>query len=187
MFINDGKCAQNVVFFYNQWQDLYTAFKAEKVVKHWINEPPTIDVVTDLCHPYKDNGGSIIIVDDFQNRLGADVQEMFTTLSHHLNFVIILLVQNIFPKNRHFRDISLNAKYVIVFKSPRDQMQIRSFAKQIEPGNTNYIVQSFAEATKKPYSYLFFDLHQETKDILRIRSNILQKEFPIRIWTSKTC
>ena len=41
-----------------------------------------------------------------------------------LQFAEGLLVQNLFPKNKETRTISLNAHYMVVFKNPRDKSQI---------------------------------------------------------------
>ena len=183
----EPKCMQNVCYYYNQWQTAFNDIRSSNAVTHWLNELPTVDSVKELCTPFIGRGGSVLIIDDFQNQITKDVQEIFTTLSHHLELTVFLLGQNIFSKNKFFRDISLNSKYICLFKSPRDQLQIVSFARQFQPNNSAYVIQSFREATKRPYSYMLFDLHQETPDFLRIKSNIFEHEFPMRIWLAKTC
>ena len=59
-----------------------------------------------------------------------------------------------------------------MFKNPRDMSSIRYFSRQIDPTNSKNIIDIFMKATKKPFSYLLFDLTQETPDELRLRSNI---------------
>ena len=49
---------------------------------------------------------------------------------------------------------------------------IRYFSRQIDPSNFKSIIDIYNKATKKPFSYLLFDLTQETPDDLRYRSNI---------------
>lgn len=164
---------QNIIFYYHQWQSLYENFRQENIVKHWINKLPTEDDVKERTLLYKDKGGSIIVIDDFAQELNKGVATIFSELVHHTNSVVILLTQNIFSKNIYFRDISLNSTYVILFKNPRDSLQIVNFARQFSPGKNPYIVQAYKEATKSAYSYLLFDLHQSTRDDLRVRSNVL--------------
>jgi hypothetical protein len=179
----DPRCKQNIIFYYHQWQHSYESFKKENIVKEWINKLPTQDDVLEKTLLYKDKGGSIIVIDDFAQEVTRDTVNIFSILVHHTNTVVFLLTQNIFPKNPVFRDISLNASYVIVFKNPRDSLQIVSFAKQFSPGNNKFVVDSYADATKRPYSYLLFDLHQTTPNILRLRSNIIPSEGePMKIY-----
>ena len=59
-----------------------------------------------------------------------------------------------------------------MFKNPRDMSSIRYFSRQIDPTNSKNIIDIYTKATKKPFSYLLFDLTQETPDELRLRSNI---------------
>ncbi len=179
-------CKQNILYYYNQWQSAFDAFQQENIVREWVNKLPTTEDVREKTLLYKDKGGSVIVIDDFAQKLNKDIVDIFSILSHHTNSVVILLTQNIFSKNPVFRDISLNSTYVILFKNPRDSSQIVSFAKQFAPGKNGYIVEAYKEATKSPYSYLLFDHHQATPDILRVRSNILQSEWPLKIYMPKT-
>jgi len=43
------------------------------------------------------------------------------------------LFQDIFPKSLHTRVISLNTKYIVAFKNPRDKLQFQCLARQIYP------------------------------------------------------
>ena len=93
------------------------------------------------------------------------------------------MTQNLFSKNPVFRDISLNATYNIIFKNPRDSSQISHFARQYAPGKAKMILDVYKKATQKPHTYLLFDNHQEMRDEVRIRSNILQEGGnPVLVW-----
>lgn len=72
--------------------------------------------------------------------------------------------------------MSLNAHYMILFKNPRDASQISHLAKQMYPGKTKYVQEAYADATSKPYGYLFIDLKQDTPEYGRLRTNILPGE-----------
>ena len=67
---------------------------------------------------------------------------------------------------------------MIILKNPRDQKQIFSLAQQISPYRPNWVIESYLEATKNPYSYILLDFKPSTPDILRIRSRILPSEKP---------
>ena len=58
------------------------------------------------------------------------------------------LMQNLFPPGRRSRTISLNCHYMIVFKNPRNLLGISILASQMYPHSTNFLVQSFQDATE---------------------------------------
>ena len=69
--------------------------------------------------------------------------------------------------------MNLNSQYLILFKNPRDAGQISYLARQMFPGKSKFLVDSFKDATSRPYGYLFLDLKADTDDNLRVRANIL--------------
>ena len=79
-------------------------------------------------------------------------------------------MQNLFPKNKESRTISLNSQYIVVFKNPRDVSQM---AKQMYPGRVKFVQEAFADATSTPYGYILVDLEQDTPEDLRLRTSIL--------------
>jgi hypothetical protein len=185
VLFEDPRCRQNIIYYYNQWQTSFDAFRKENIVKSWVDKLPTADKVKEVTALYKDRGGSVLVIDDFAQELTPDIVDLFSILCHHTNSVVILLTQNIFSKNRVFRDISLNSTYVVLFKNPRDASQITSFARQFAPGKTKYIVEAFKEATSKPYSYMLFDFHQSTPEEIRVRSRVLPHDGPMVAWLMK--
>ena len=104
------------------------------------------------------------------------VSDLFTRGSHHRGLTVMYLTQNLFPPGKLSRTISLNSHYMIVFKNPRDSLGISTLGRQMYPHNTNFLLQSFQDATKKPYGYLLLDLHQLTPENMRLRTNILPGE-----------
>jgi hypothetical protein len=181
---NEPKC-RNIIYYYNHWQPAFTEFEKQNIITHWVQGVPTLEDISERVNPFTEHGGSMVIIDDFAHMLPPTITELFTVVSHHANCGVILLSQNLFEKNPVFRQISLNSTYFSVFKNPRDGMQIAAFARQLNPTNWKFIIDSYKEATKKPHTYLFFDNHQKTCDELRIRSNILPHEAPMRIWVPK--
>jgi hypothetical protein len=75
---------------------------------------------------------------------------------------------------------------MVLFKNPRDASQIVNFAKQIAPGDVKRILDSFNDATKRPYSYMLFDLHQSTPEDFRMRTNIFRENSsPMKVYMKK--
>ena len=123
----------------------------------------------DNLHDMLDNDkNSLVIVDDLMFECSKDqrMSELFTKFSHHQNTSIMYLAQNLFPPGKQSRTISLNSHYIIVLKNPRDSLGIATLARQMYPSNLNYLLESFNDATRKPYGYLVLDLHQLTPENL---------------------
>ena len=118
--------------------------------------------------------GCILVLDDLMDETGNDnrVSELFTRGSHHRNISVILITQNIFHKGSRMRDISLNAKYLVIFKNPRDKAQFNHLARQVYTENSRELTSVYKSATSKPHSYLLIDLTQNINDLLRFRSDI---------------
>ena len=67
---------------------------------------------------------------------------------------LVLMVQNLFTKSHHMRDVNLSANYIILHKNPRDATQIFSLGRQLRPSKGSDLIKIFQEATKEPYSHL---------------------------------
>ena len=83
------------------------------------------------------------------------------------------IVRNLFPPGKFSRSISLNAHYIIAFNNPRDTIGFRTLAQQAFTGKVPYVLESFQDATSKPFGYLVMDLQPRTPNIQRVRTNIL--------------
>lgn len=127
----------------------------------------------------KDN--NLLILDDLMVSAGNStvVSNIFTKTSHHKNLSVVLIVQNIFHKGKMMREISLNAKYLVIFKNPRDKAQINHLAHQIYPSNSRFIINAYQQATDRPHGYLLFDFDQRTIDTRRFITGVFPPEFPI--------
>jgi len=66
----------------------------------------------------------LVILDDLLNDVySKQVCDLFTNGSHHRKNSVILITQNLFHQGRYCRDISLNAKYLVLLKNVRDKNQ----------------------------------------------------------------
>ena len=121
---------------------------------------------------------TLLVLDDLMSECSKDqrVSDLFTRGSHHKGISVLYLTQNLFPPGKLSRTISLNSHYFIVFKNPRDSLGIATLAKQMFPNRTQYLMDSFQDATKKPFSYLLIDCHPQTPENIRLRTNIFPGE-----------
>ena len=104
------------------------------------------------------------------------IVNLFTRGSHHRNLSVIYIVQNLFHQGKGSRSISLNSHYLVLFKNPRDKWQILTLAKQMYPGQTDFFLNQYEEAVKRPFDYLLIDLKTTTQDNCRLRTNVLPSE-----------
>jgi hypothetical protein len=132
---------------------------------------PHLDEITTM-----NSGPKIVVIDDLMAETDENLANLFTRGSHHRNISIFNLGQNIFHQSKSHRTVSLNSHYFIIFKNPRDKMQIMSFARQVEPHNAKFIYEAYTDATARPHGYLVFDLKQETPEDMRYRTNIFPGE-----------
>ena len=146
---------------YKVYQD---AFKdIEKEITLFENEMCTMTWLEKNSVPLN----STIVTDDMAWESTEDTAKLFSIASHHFKINIIFLCQNLFTKNKYFRDISLSLTYVVLFKNIRDKQQISNFAKKFAQGKNKEFLQMFNEA----HSYLILDNHQKTIEDHQIISN----------------
>jgi septin family protein len=119
-----------------------------------------------------DGTPKLVILDDLMHETDDSVAKLFTKVSHHRNVSVILLNQNIFPRNKNARDITLNTHYMVIFKNVRDKAQITHLARQVYPENTKFFMDAYNQATSKAHGYLFMDFKQGTADNMRFATDI---------------
>jgi hypothetical protein len=132
---------------------------------------PDLDEISSLTSPPK-----VVILDDLISQLDGSTVDLFLRGSHHRSLNLLCSTQNLFSPNKHFRNISLNSHYIVLFNSPREKSQVQTFARQIEPRRVPYIMEAYHDATELPYSYMLFDLKQGTDQNLRYCTKIFPDE-----------
>jgi len=114
----------------------------------------------------------LLIIDDLMHETDERVANVFTKGSHHRNISVKYIAQNLFTNNKFARTMSLNARYMILFKNPRDATQFANLARQMYLKTSQFAIEAYKYATSAPYSYLLVDLRPEQEDELRLRANI---------------
>ena len=166
---------QCIIWCYGQWQPSYfDMMRTMPGIEFNQGIPDDIDNADYLDVSQR----NLIVLDDLMAQSGKDkrISDLFTKGSHHRNLSIIYIVQNIFHQGKEMRNISLNAHYIVLFKSPRDKQQISMLARQINPGKVQEFMRSYDDATSRPHGYLMLDLKPTTDDQQRLKTNILPGE-----------
>lgn len=155
--------SEKVVWCYGIWQNFYETLPYE------MHKDVPDDKFLSRCD-------YTLVIDDMMDEAQDVVSAIFTKISHHNNINCIFLTQNLFPKGRQSRNISLNAHYIILMKNTRDRAQISHLARQVYPRNSKFLVDAYQDATIKPYSYLFLDFKPQSDELMRVRTGILLGE-----------
>ena len=166
---------QRIIWCYGQWQPSYfDMMRTMPGIEFNQGIPEDIDNADYLDSSQR----NLIVLDDLMAQSGKDkrISDLFTKGSHHRNLSIIYIVQNIFHQGKEMRNISLNAHYIVLFKSPRDKQQISMIARQVNPGKVQEFLRSYEDATRRPHGYLMLDLKPTTDDQQRLKTNILPGE-----------
>ena len=97
--------------------------------------------------------------------LGKEAEELITELStagvHHKKTSVIQLRQNLFFGSRTNR---INAQYFCLLRNPSDALQVFNLQRQLCPSHKNFLLESFADATKQLYGYLIINVHPASSD-----------------------
>ncbi|MEL7520264.1 MAG: hypothetical protein AAGJ80_01380 [Cyanobacteria bacterium J06553_1] len=118
----------------------------------------------------------LVVLDDLQNEMKSDshITSLFLKQSHHRQFFVILLQQNIYgDKEQRYRNA--NAHYWIGFHNPRNQRQVSEFlSRMFASGGKRAIEGIFKHIleTEGNYGYLFVDFTPNMRADLRLRSHI---------------
>ena len=88
------------------------------------------------------NKSNLIVFDDQMIDASKDkrIVNLFTSGSHHRNLSMIYIMQDLFHQEKGSCSISLNSHYLVLFKNPRDKLQILTLAKQMYPGQTDFFL-----------------------------------------------
>ena len=119
---------------------------------------------------------TLVILDDMM--LDADentLVKLFTKLRHAL-YSTIFITQNFYFNSKHWRTVTRNAHYIVLFRNPRDMSMVHCLGRQMYPQCTKFLPDAFEQATERAYSYLFIDLKPYTAEDFRIREGIFPEE-----------
>ena len=91
------------------------------------------------------------------------------TAGRHRGLSIIYIERNLFHQSKLGRDVELQNTHIVLFKSPRDVMQVTTLSTHLGLGAE--LVDWYRDATSVPFGHLLIDLSPRTDDILRYCTN----------------
>ena len=87
----------------------------------------------------------------------------------HRGLSTIYIKHNLFHQSKLGRDVELENTHIVLFKSPRDVMQVTTHSTQLGLGSD--LVDWYRDATSVPFGHLLIDLSPRTDDRLRYCTN----------------
>ena len=121
---------------------------------------------------YLPNRGTkhLLIFDDSCEEISTSKQFVkFATAGRHRGLNTIYIRQNLFHQSKLGRGVELQNTHIVLFKSPRDVLQINTLSQQLGLGSQ--LKEWYQDATSTPYGHLLVDLTPKTVDSLRYCTN----------------
>ena len=91
------------------------------------------------------------------------------TAGRHRGLSTIYIKHNLFHQRKLERDVELQNTHIVLFKSPRDVMQVPTLGAQL--GLRSELVDWYRDATSVPFGHLLIDLSPRTDDRLLYCTN----------------
>jgi len=179
---------ERVILYYATDQPVYQELYESGLIHKMFNfkdSAHNYNEIHEEVAPFKDGNGSLVIFDDTLTDIKSGFEKIFQVLGHHTKCSLIYITQNLFYNNNTFRNLSLQVDYMVLMRNQRNFNQIRSLSNQLCPNNPNYVLNSYNEATKTPFSYLMIDCSANSPNELRLRSHIFPDEAPYCVYLDK--
>lgn len=153
------------IFNYGVWQSNYEKIRCPFPIRF-------VEGVSKLEDLPKDGVHRIWVLDDLLQDVSDSkaISDVYTKFSHHLNYSVVVVSQNLFERGRHFRTINLNTQYLWLLKLVRDSSIILTLGRQMR--NSKFLANCYEKATSIPYGHLFIDLKPGSDDRYRVRAQM---------------
>ena len=169
-----GEKSTQIYWFYNQWQPRYDALK--RALKKKIQFTQGLPNLSEDLNEINPEYNNILVFDDLMSQaIDSPVLSQLFTQGRHRNASVILLLQNMFPKGKYNTDISRNAQYVVLFRSPSDRKQMDIFAERTFAKDRKNFMSAYAKETLKPYGYILIDNQPKTTSEKQVVSEVFGK------------
>ena len=153
-------------FFLQHSQPLYDAMQKE------IENLECVQGVNfDFIDSIKNNGTKylLIFVNSCEETCNSTVFVEIATAGRHQGLSTIYIKHNLFHQSKLGRDVELQNTHIVLFKPPRDVMQVTTLSTQLGLGPE--LVDWYRDATSVAFGYLLIDLSPRTDDRLRYCTN----------------
>ena len=114
----------------------------------------------------KNNGTKYLLIfdDSCEDICNSKAFVDIATAWRHWGLSTIYIKHNLFHQSKLARDVELQNTHIVLFKSPRDVMQVTTLSTQLGLGSE--LVDWYRDATSVPFDHLLVDLSPRTDDRL---------------------
>ena len=119
----------------------------------------------------KNNGTKYLLIfdDSCEEICNSKAFVDIATAGRHRGLSTIYIKHNLFHQSKLRRDVEILNTHIVLFKSPRDVMQVTTLSTQLGLGSE--LVDWYRDATSVPFGHLLIDLSPRTDDRLRYCTN----------------
>ena len=119
----------------------------------------------------KNNGTKYLLFfdDSCEGTCNSKAFVVIATAGRHRFLSTIYNKHNLYHQSKLGRDVELQNTHIVLFKSPRDVMQVTTLGAQL--GLVSELVDWYRDATYVPFGHLLIDLSPRTDDRLRYCTN----------------
>ena len=155
-----------IYFFYQHSQPLYDVMQKEIENLEFVQ-----GLNFEFIDSLKNNGTKYLLIfgDSCEEICNSKALVDIATAGRHRGLSTIYIKHNFFHQSKLGRDVELQNTHIVLFKSPRDVMQVTTLSTQLGLGSE--LVDWYWDATFVPFSPLLIDLSPRTDDRLRYCTN----------------
>ena len=119
----------------------------------------------------KNNGTKYLLIfdDSCEEICNSKAFVDIATAGRHRGLSTNYIKHNLFHQSKLGRDVELQNTHIVLFKSPRDVMQVTTLSTQLGLGSE--LIEWYRDATSVPFGHLLIDLSPRTDDRLRYCTN----------------
>ena len=156
-----------IYLFYQHSQPLYDVMQ-KKIENLEFVQGVSFEFIGSL----KNNGTKYLLVfgDSCEEICNSKAFVDIATAGRHRGLSTIYIKHNLFHQSKLGRDVELQNTHIVLFKSPRDVMQVTTLSTQLGLGSE--LVDWYRDATSVPFGHLLIDLSPRTDDRLRYCTNM---------------
>ena len=117
-----------IYFFYQHSQTLYDVMQKEIENVEFVQ-----GVNFEFLDSSKTNGTKYLLIfyDLCEKNCISKEFVDFATAGRHRGLITIYIKHNLFPQSKHGREVELHNTHIVLFKSPRDVMQVSTLSAQL--------------------------------------------------------
>ena len=166
-----NKKPRKIQWFFNQWQPRYKSLQL--ALGNDIQFTQGLPELSEDLHEINPKFNNVLVFDDLMAQAtDSPVLSKLFTQGRHRNASVILLLQNMFPKGKYNTDISRNAQYMVLFRSPSDRKQVDIIAERIFAKDRTKFMEVYTQETAKPFGYVLIDNQPKTTADKQVVSSV---------------